>query len=292
MNTKGMYAGRSALFQTFILIVLILAGSCLGIIFSMPFLAIDGQTPAALRITQLFSSISMFLLPAIGAAYLFSHDIRRYLSLKRMPEAKILAVVMLSMLLATPIIGVTSILNQQMELPSFLAPLETWMREQENSMEHVIKLLLEGKSIGTLLANLLVIAVAAGVTEEFLFRGAIQRILEKKFTNHHIVIWTAALLFSAFHLQFYGLVPRMLLGAYFGYLLFWSKNIWIPVTAHFFNNLCGVLTMSNPALSENKILSDNASLSDVLPVASVCLIFFIICVWKLKKMLVSKVLFP
>lgn len=294
MNIKGIYAGQPALFQALLLILLILAGSGLAGILSLPFLS-TGESmfdATSLRITQLIASICMFLLPAIGGAYLFSHDVYYYLSIQNMPSTKILVIVLISMLLIIPIVGVTSIINQQMELPSFLAPIETWMREQEDMMEKFTKLLLEGKGIDTLFANLLVIAVVAGVTEEFMFRGTVQRILEKKLTNHHVIIWTAAFLFSAFHFQFYGLIPRMLLGAYFGYLLYWSKNIWIPVIAHFFNNMCGVLTMSNPALSENKILSDTATLKEIVPVASVCLLFFIVCVLNLKKMLRSKVLFP
>ncbi len=35
----------------------------------------------------------------------------------------------------------------------------------------------------------------------------------------------------------FGLVPRILLGAYFGYLLWWSRSIWLPVIAHVFNNV-------------------------------------------------------
>lgn len=294
MNIKGIYAGRPALFQALLLIFLILAGSCLAGVLSLPFFS-TGESmsdPTSLRITQLIASICMFLFPAMSAAYLFSYNVRYYLSIQGMPSIKILVIVLISMLLIIPIVEVTSIINQQMQLPSFLAPVETWMREQEDMMNKLTKLLLEGKGIGTLFANLFVIAVVAGVTEEFMFRGTVQRILEKKSTNHHVVIWTAAFLFSAFHFQFYGLVPRMLLGAYFGYLLYWSKNIWIPVIAHFFNNMCGVLTMSNPTLSENKILSDTANLNEIVPVASVCLLFFIVCVLNLKKILASKVLFP
>lgn len=291
MSTKGIYAGRPASFQGFVLILLILTGSVMGGILSL-FIPGGGPAPGAsfLRGAQLISSICMFLLPALAAGYLFSHNIREYLSIRDLPDGKILAVVVLSMLLLMPVIGITALFNQQMELPAFLEPVERWMKEQENLMERVTKLLLTGQGIGILAANILVIAVMAGITEEFLFRGAVQRILEKKITNHHTVIWTAAFLFSAFHLQFYGLIPRMLLGAYFGYLLYWSRNIWIPVIAHFFNNLWSVLIMSNPDLSENKYLSDSASPTDILPAAVVGLVLFIICAIKLRKMLRLKIL--
>jgi hypothetical protein len=46
----------------------------------------------------------------------------------------------------------------------------------------------------------------------------------------------ASFLFSAIHLQFYGFLPRLILGLIFGYLFLWSRNLWLPVIAHFINN--------------------------------------------------------
>jgi len=39
-----------------------------------------------------------------------------------------------------------------------------------------------------------------------------------------------------------GFVPRMLLGAYFGYLLVWTGSVWVPVAAHILNNMMFVVT--------------------------------------------------
>jgi uncharacterized protein len=51
-----------------------------------------------------------------------------------------------------------------------------------------------------------------------------------------VAIWLTATLFSLLHFQFYGFVPRLLLGALFGYLYWWSGNLAVPVLAHFVNN--------------------------------------------------------
>ena len=77
-----------------------------------------------------------------------------------------------------------------MELPSFMEPIENWMRLQEETAEQLTLKLLAGRGIITLFFNLIVIAVAAGITEEFLFRGALQRIIGKWTYNHHIIIWS------------------------------------------------------------------------------------------------------
>ena len=133
--------------------------------------------------------------------------------------------------------------------------------------------------------NLIVIAVAAGITEEFLFGGALQRIIGKWTYNHHIIIWSAAIIFSTFHMQFFGFLPRMLLGAYFGYLLYWTRNIWIPVFAHFVNNAIAVISMSDAKLKDNEFITGDISTQNLLPytiVAIVALFFFVRCCRKLK----------
>ena len=59
--------------------------------------------------------------------------------------------------------------------------------------------------------------------------------------NIHLSIWASAIIFSAIHFQFYGFIPRLLLGALFGYLYYWSGNLLIPMFAHFVNNAFGVI---------------------------------------------------
>jgi membrane protease YdiL (CAAX protease family) len=44
-------------------------------------------------------------------------------------------------------------------------------------------------------------------------------------------------------MQFYGFIPRMLLGAVFGYLVIYSGSIWAAVLAHFVNNSLAVLSV-------------------------------------------------
>ena len=55
-------------------------------------------------------------------------------------------------------------------------------------------------------------------------------------------VWIAAFVFSAMHFQFFGFIPRLLLGAFFGYLYIWSGSIWTSVFAHALNNSMVVIT--------------------------------------------------
>ena len=76
----------------------------------------------------------------------------------------------------------------------------------------------------------------AGLSEEILFRGTLQQLFLSSGLNRHLAIWITSIIFSAIHMQFFGFVPRLLLGAYFGYLLWWSRSLWLPVIIHAFNN--------------------------------------------------------
>jgi membrane protease YdiL (CAAX protease family) len=59
--------------------------------------------------------------------------------------------------------------------------------------------------------------------------------------NHHYGIWISAGIFSLVHMQISGFFPRLFLGAMFGYMLIWSRSMWVPILAHFINNVSAVI---------------------------------------------------
>jgi len=69
-----------------------------------------------------------------------------------------------------------------------------------------------------------------------LFRGTLQPFFTKWFANKHVAIIVTAFIFSAIHFQFYGFIPRFLIGIYLGYLFVWGKSLWLPIIAHFMHN--------------------------------------------------------
>lgn len=137
---------------------------------------------------------------------------------------------------AIPALNQTVYWNQEMHLPEALSGFEEWCREMERMAEEQTEGLLNSTDIGTTLTNILIIGVLTGIGEEFFFRGALQRMLIYCRINHHVAIWTAAIVFSALHFQFFGFIPRALLGAWFGYLYWWSGSIWVNAFAHALNN--------------------------------------------------------
>lgn len=133
--------------------------------------------------------------------------------------------------------------NASIKLPESMAGIEGWAEDLEESMEVLTKYLTDFESTGYLMVAIVVIAILPGIGEELLFRGFLQNILKRITKNDHVAIWFTAVLFSAIHFQFYGFIPRMLLGALFGYFYVWSGNLLIPIVAHFLNNFISLMAL-------------------------------------------------
>lgn len=126
--------------------------------------------------------------------------------------------------------------NANLGMPDFLKEFEAWARQSEDRAAELTSFLTTFTSFSDFALAFIVIAVLPGIGEELLFRGMLQPELKRATGNIHAAIWISAILFSAIHLQFFGFVPRMLLGVLFGYLYYWSGNIVVPMLAHFINN--------------------------------------------------------
>lgn len=192
------------------------------------------QAPMAAKIMLGISSISTFILPAWYMQSLTEGKFNYFQTKKTSIYQYVLVFAIL--LSFIPCMSLISHLNMQMKLPSWLQGLEQWMLQEELRLGELTKLVILDSSISGLLVNLLIMAVIPAIGEELIFRGCLQRILGHWLRNPHACIWLVAIIFSAIHLQFYGFLPRMLLGALFGYLYYWSQNIWLPILGHFINN--------------------------------------------------------
>jgi hypothetical protein len=94
----------------------------------------------------------------------------------------------------------------------------------------------------------------------------------------------AAALFSAFHLQFRGFIPRFALGVIFGYLYEWSRSLWLPILAHFTNNAIATIAylLMGSKISGSEI-EEIGSLQDIWAIGIVSLLavaLLLRSVWK------------
>ncbi len=196
---------------------------------------------SALKFFQIIYSLGLFIFPPFIIAYFIHGKIFSYLYLDKIPKSILVILAVCITFFALPIIGVLGEWNAQMHLPDFLSGLEAWMKQSEEQAKIITEKFLEMHSVSDLWINLFVIAVIPALGEELLFRGVIQQIFIRMTNNKHWAIFISAFIFSALHLQFFGFLPRMLMGVLFGYLLVWSGSLWIPIIAHLTNNGMAVI---------------------------------------------------
>lgn len=203
----------------------------------------DPESLILLKYFQIFQSFGLFIAPPLIVAWLFHENMPEYLSLHRKPLMPAIILVVLLTFVINPFINFTGAINAEMHFPEWMSGVERWMRNAEDTAEKLTKAFLKVDTIGGLLVNLFMIAVLPALGEELLFRGVIQKLFSQITRNNHWGILISAALFSALHMQFYGFIPRLLLGGMFGYLLVWSGTLWLPIIAHFINNAAAVVLL-------------------------------------------------
>ncbi|MDE6651638.1 MAG: CPBP family intramembrane metalloprotease [Paramuribaculum sp.] len=239
---------RIILFLCVTLLCLILGSVVIQIIMH------GGLTTPRLRIAAIFQDITFFIIPSITTAILICRKPAEFLMVNKLPELSLVVVTIGVILASVPMMNSIIEWNMSIQLPDSLKSIEEWMKSAEKNAANVTEILLGGTGIKSYIVALLIVAILAGFSEEIFFRGTIQRLLSTSGVNIHAAVWITAFLFSAIHLQFYGFVPRLLLGVFFGYAVAWSGNIWLGIIAHFTNNAIAAAGMTigkDTSIAEN-----------------------------------------
>ncbi len=232
------------------LLALVLANSVFGLSLAQfgELAAAPERVPQGWAVSMLLQGLSLAGLGA-GAAVLPlvlrapNQSAERYFAPRPLRQGWWLGAAALLILVSVPAQSAVLAWNAKAHFPAFLHDFEQWARAKEDQAAELTKFLTEFTSLGRLLVGLFVIAVTPAVAEELVFRGVIQRNLVRWFDSKHVGIWLTAALFSAIHLQFFGFVPRFLLGLVLGYLYEWSGNILVPMAAHFTQNAFQLLLL-------------------------------------------------
>lgn len=202
----------------------------------------DGFTAKGMRIFAIVQDLLVFILPAVVAAFVATRLPASLLTVNVRPRLFSIIMAIIVMLTSLPAMELLIEWNNNLHLPESMSGLEESLRNMEDSASTGISALSGGNTVGDLIMGILIIGILTGIAEELFFRGALQNLfMTMPKVKKHFAIWAAAFIFSFMHFQFFGFVPRLLLGAYFGYLIWWAGSVWVPVIAHAFNNSLVVL---------------------------------------------------
>lgn len=209
------------------------------------YLTNPGHPSAAgpLKLIQLFNSMAIFLIPAMLFSQIFSPEPNTFLRLNRLPKALSLVLIFLLFLAFTPVTDALSWLNHTIHLPEFLSGWEDSMRSSTADQQRLIGVFLTMNSFGDFIYNLFLMAALPALSEEFFFRGIIQRLILRRTGRVHLSVWITGIAFALMHQQFIAIIPLTVLGAVLGYLKEWTGSLWASIIAHFVNNATIIVVM-------------------------------------------------
>lgn len=273
-----------------LVIVLLLAfagfqavGPFLGLLFALPFVGFDIQSimdmlmnpmgDAAYKvpiflIQGVASLLGFVIVPWLYLRYVVKKPLSIFFNTKALKSFPVFVLTLL--VLAFMFINTIFIeWNANLRLPEFMADVETQLKYLEDLAKTQTEFLTLFDSSFHFILAFFVIAVIPAVGEELLFRGFVQNLMQKVSGNIHVAIWVAGFLFSAFHMQFYGLIPRMLLGVLFGYLYYWSGSLSTAMLAHFINNGFTIIMMY---LYQKELIDIDVESEESLPLSGLLIL--------------------
>ncbi|GAB1416776.1 hypothetical protein MASR2M117_21820 [Paludibacter sp.] len=242
----------------------------------------DFTSIGAIKLTQFLQSIGLFILPPLLVAYMWSNNAYSWLKINTLPELKSVLFALVIMFSAIPAINLLSELNMNIHLPSSLNWLEEYFVVLEKRAEELTLRILETNSFAGLMINIGLVAIIPAFGEELFFRGTIQRLLQEKWKTH-VAVWVTAIIFSAFHFQFFGFIPRMLIGALLGYMFVWTQNLWVPIIAHFINNATAVVFYYFKGKDAIVVDIDNIGKSDTIYMGLISIVVVAVLIYLFRR---------
>ena len=220
----------------------------------------NSQSTVSLKWLQFVQTVATFLIPPVLCAWLWDADRRPFAWLKmdKRVDGSLFALAVAIMICAVPAINLLADLNSRITLPESMAAWEAKMKSMEAAAAALTERFLQVDNLGGLIINLGLMALLPALSEELSFRGTLQQLIANSpqlRAKSHTAIWITAIIFSAIHMQFYGFIPRMLMGAMFGYVFVWTGSLWVPIVMHFTNNALAVIVYFIVANSQELIVN-------------------------------------
>ncbi|MEG2150962.1 MAG: CPBP family intramembrane glutamic endopeptidase [Bacteroidaceae bacterium] len=281
---KGIFENSTGFTKLCLLLLIVLGGGCVAIAVSSAYLLLSGShgnEVESLRMTLIIQDLFLFILTPIVAQYfLWKAPIGKTLKLS-VPKLSILFFGVIATTAISPFIDLLGTWNANLQLPDSMNAIQQWIVEAEKQAELLTKKMLETATWGGFLTNIFIIAILAGIGEELLFRGVLQKIFIDWTKNIHVGILIAAFVFSAIHFQFLGFFPRFILGAFLGYLYIWSGSIWVPIIAHCFNNALVIIFTPNTFNQNCELIQFVSKVDNSSWFVLASIIVTSLCMWKI-----------
>jgi membrane protease YdiL (CAAX protease family) len=189
------------------------------------------ESSALVRWSTLAGQLLFMLLPTLVLARLRYGNIRRSLRLNLPEPLEILVIVIAVFALQQMVQGYMT-LQDALPLPE---PLRHFVDLLRKAVEMSYRLLAQASSPLEFVFVVVTVALVPALSEEMLFRGLVQGSFAESYGGLRSAVITGVI-FGAYHLNPFGIVPLVSLGIFFGYVVYRSGSLLLAITAHFFNN--------------------------------------------------------
>src|SRR5215218_1624650 len=223
----------------------------------------------------LIQFLGLFTIPSLLFGYFSDPQPAKFLGFRPPHASNYWVLGLAALLISIPFVEYMGLLNQKMVVGGAA---QKWMKTMEEEAAKQIQFMLARHKPSELFLNLIFISLFAGVGEELFFRGVLQRLFIKLTRSPLIGILITAILFSGFHLQFFGFLPRLFLGILLGALYWYSGSLWTAILAHFlYDALIIIVVYFKPEMIKdtNATMVDPAQLT-IMALVSAVLTFLIV----------------
>lgn len=265
--------------RIFILIALVIVGLILSAVIGVVVAIVSDRLSelGILRISQISSQLLTFIFPPILYVLLVKEKPMKSLGFNSIPLWSLLGILMMYAIL--PINNVFTEWNAGLRLPESMKAIEDTMKMLQERATEITETMLNVSNISGLIINLIMIAGLAAFGEELLFRSLLQPFLIRICKNVHIGIFIASAVFSFIHFEFYGFLPRLVLGLLLGYMFYYSRSIWVPIIMHFVNNGTAVILYYLNCKGVTNIDVETFGKTEILPlILSIVIMVALFCI--------------
>jgi uncharacterized protein len=258
------------LFAFITLILIFFVYQIVGGLLTLLFLGseIDKIDPNTLRIFTGLGQVLLILVPSVLLAKLLPEKLKETFYLKRTSFA-LIGLTIIGTLSLQEVLQIILIMQEQIPIPESI---KSGLDIYKKMIDESYKMIVEANNYFDFSIVVLIAAVVPAFCEEFLFRGLLQKNFIKALGVKKGIILTGCI-FGIYHFNPFAIIPLILLGIYFGFLVHRSGSITLSIVAHFTNNF--LASISNFYFKSDDVFFQEANFEVTInQLPSIFVVFF------------------
>jgi membrane protease YdiL (CAAX protease family) len=206
---------------------------------------------------QVVDTFFMFFLPVYFFALICYRNPTKFIGFNTRINYKQVLILFTILVLTFPLSGALAELTRMIPIPKTW---EIYFKAKEAERLTQEKALINITTFSQYFVSLIIIGLLPAIFEEVCFRGGLQNILTRWFKGPWLAIILTSIIFSAFHISYYGFLVRAVLGVFLGLIFYYSGSLWLSILFHFLYNGLQVtaLYVTSTSITKNsKDIEDN-----------------------------------